>query len=246
MLNLFLHSTGTTTALWAPFLGDGDLALANLGYPPGELLARGTRATVADEVRHLLAQIPGGTEPLTLHAHSYGGLVAMELARALGDRVKSFFLVEPVLFGALALADHVDPAAAEEARTFRAHPWFLTDEARGGTREWLEVFIDYWNRPGSWARMPAELQELQELFGWKMFQEVRSVFHDARTFADWRFTQPMTLVLGERSPRASHAMTRAVAQENPQAKVVVLPGSGHLALLTHPQRFEAPLREHRR
>lgn len=245
MVNLFIHSTGTTSALWAPFVQDGDLALANLGYPHGEPLPRGTRVGVDDEVQHLLGQVPPGDAPIALHAHSYGGLVAMALARKLGDRVKSFFLVEPVLFGALAVADHVDAAAAEEARTFRAHPWFLTDEARGGTREWLEVFIDYWNKPGSWARMPPELQDLQLQFGWKMFQEVRSVFHDARTFADWRFTQPMTLVLGERSPRASHAMTRAVAAENPQARVVVLPSSGHLALLTHPQRFEPVLQEHR-
>ena len=106
----------------------------------------------------------------------------------LRERVASVFLFEPVLFGALArLSDagggsKEDEQAALQAQSFIAHPWFLHDEERGGRDEWLEMFVDYWNRPGAWSRMPEPMQEQSRLLGWKMFQEVRACFFDETSF----------------------------------------------------------------
>ena len=63
-----------------------------------------------------------------------------------------------------------------QARSFRYHPWFLTDLERGGSDDWLEMFVDYWNRPGSWRACPRRRKEETRALGWKMFQEVRSCF----------------------------------------------------------------------
>lgn len=238
--SVFLHSTGTGPGLWRNVpphaLGASrPWHPANLGYPPLPALPRGQPVTADDDAAHLARTLPRDATALRLYAHSYGGLVALKLARMLTIPLESLFLVEPVLFGALRreLAHH--PAAAREVEDFAAHPWFLHDDARGGTAAWLEVFIDYWNRPGSWSRLPPALREAQLALGWKMYQEVRSCFLDPADFAAWRVPMPLTLAVGERTTAAAKAMVAALAAVNPHARVVQLAGVGHMAIVQRPE-----------
>lgn len=247
-LSLFLHSTGTGPALWdgvpaAVATGARKLTPANVGYPPGPPLARPARCDLRADARFVLQQLPEGA-PLHVFAHSYGAVLALELAPLLGDRVRSMLLFEPVLFGALARDAGSDPAAVAEARGFLEHPWFL-DEARAATEPWLELFIDYWNRPGTWRRLPREAKQANLALGWKMFQEVRSVMVDVQSFEERPLpAAPCTLVMAERSPRAARAMVQALARRAPHAQVVELPGTGHLAPLTHPAVLGEAMRAH--
>jgi pimeloyl-ACP methyl ester carboxylesterase len=245
---LFIHSTGTLPAMWEAvpaeaLRGAAALKPANLGYPPNAPLARGTPVSVDDDVRHLAAQLPSAGA-VHVVAHSYGGLIALRLAPLIGARLASVLLFEPVLFGALTRSTHADPAVVAEAHAFDAHDWFLTDEARGGSDEWLEIFIDYWNRPGSWARMPEPMKAFTRSVGWKMFEEVRAVFRDGSRFDDHRISAPLTLLEAARSPRASRAMIDELARVNPHATVVDLADTGHLAPLTHPSIFARAVVDH--
>lgn len=246
MTTLLIHSTGT-----APFMWDSipeelvpaaqRLAPANLGYPPHAPVPRGQAVSLADDVAHLLAQLPA-EGPLDVVAHSYGGLLALEALPKLGARVRSMFLWEPVMFGALAK----DPSAdSTQVREFTSNPWFLTDQEKGGTEPWLELFIDYWNRPGSWARLPEPMRQHNLRVGWKMFQEVRSVFFSSRTFEAHPLPRvPVTLAMGERSPAGSRETMKALLRHNPHVKLVDVPGTGHMAPLTHPQKLNDALAAH--
>jgi pimeloyl-ACP methyl ester carboxylesterase len=248
-LAVFLHSTGTGPFLWdhvpAEVIGRGKkLAPANLGYAPHAPLPRGQHISLRDEVAHLVALLPTGPDdpegdlPLELYAHSYGATVAIAIARLLRPRIRSLFLFEPVLFGALARDPQpdADPGALAEAAHFASNPSFLDDEDQGGGDAWLAHFIDYWNRPGSWDRMPAPMQAYNRAAGWKMFQEVRACFYDNDRFADFTLDPypNVTLALGERTTAASREMTRTLARLSPRARVVELPRTGHMAPLTHP------------
>jgi len=239
-LRVFLHSTGSGPALWdgvPPAVASGaqKVTPANVGYAPGPPLPRPARCDLRTDARHVLRQLEGAA-PLHLFAHSYGAVLALELLPLLGERVRSVLLFEPVLFGALAHDGSADPEAVAEARGFLAHPWFLTDEARAGSEPWLEFFIDYWNRPGTWRRLPRATKDANLAVGWKMFQEVRSVFFDVSSFEERPLTAaPCTLVMAERSPRAARAMVQALARRTPHAQVVELKGTGHMAPLTHPE-----------
>jgi pimeloyl-ACP methyl ester carboxylesterase len=236
--SLFIHSTGTTSALWANvppelYAGTTPLFPANLGYPPNPPVPRGVTLNADDDARHLLAQIPADATALKVFGHSYGGLVAMKLARLATVPVESLVLLEPVLFGALGAVLDRHPEAVPEVENFHASPIFLNDAA-GGTAPWLELFIDYWNRPGSWARMPAELQAAQLALGWKMYQEVRSVSLDATPFAEWQLPMPLTLLYGEKTTASAKAMVAELAAVNPHARVVMLPGVNHMAVAVKP------------
>ncbi|MFO0727880.1 MAG: alpha/beta hydrolase [Myxococcota bacterium] len=249
-ISLLLHSTGTTPSMWdgvpsEVLSGTARIAPTNLGVPPNPPLLRGQPGGAAEDAAHALAAIPDDAEVIDLYGHSYGAVLALDLLPRLGSRVRSIFLYEPVLFGALARSPDVDPAAAEEARAFRDHPWFLRDEERGGTEAWIELFIDYWNRPGSWARMPEAQRAETIAVGWKMYQEVRSCFLDARSFEAIILGAPtVTLAVGERSPAASRAMSAALARRNPGAVLFEVVGTGHMGPLTHPDRVRPALLDH--
>lgn len=246
---LFIHSTGTGPFMWdaipeSVVRADQRLAPANLGYPPLEPLPRGQQVTVHDDVAHLLKGLPPSGD-LHVVAHSYGGLVALKAAKSLGARVKSMFLVEPVMFGAIWQDEDADPDGKKQLAELFQHPWFLSDESKGGTDPWLELFIDYWNRPGSWQRLPDLMKHHNLAMGWKMFCEVRSVFRDSGTYEELAPPKvPVSLVVGERSPLGSREVIRALARRNSHARVVELAGTGHMAPLTHPQKVAEALAQH--
>lgn len=248
---IFIHSTGSGPFLWSGVPDEAigrrrKLLPANLGYPPNAPVERGRVVTVADDATEVTKAIPDDDSRVHLVAHSYGALVALYALPALAGRLASVFFFEPVLFGALRTSNDAatDPEAVEQARAFAAHPWFLHDMEKGGREEWLEMFIDYWNRPGAWSRMPEPMRERSRALGWKMFQEVRAVFHDETPFERWGVPAPMTIALGERTTMASRAMSRALARGRPSARLVEVPGVGHMAPLTHPTKVHEALVDH--
>lgn len=247
---LMLHSTGTSPLMWMGVPDDvtegrNVLAPTHLGYPPNAPVERGAKCEVTDDASHVLTTIPDDGSEIDVVAHSYGGLVAAKLLPALGARVKSLFLYEPVLFGALATRVGDFPDAAAEVASFVNNPKFYSDES-GGTDEWLGVFIDYWNRPGSWERMPEFMKEQTRAVGWKMYQEVRSCFYAPQRFEELAVKVPLTLVTGSRTTASAKAMTELVAALNPQARRVELEKVGHMGPLTAPAMVHDALREHLR
>lgn len=249
-LSVFVHSTGAGPSMWAS-VPDGALGGAtklsppNLGYPPRAPFPRGEVLAKGADTQLLLEAI--GDADVHLHGHSYGAAVALDAARHLGPRVRSMFLFEPVMFGALVRENEVDPAALAEAHAFTADRSFLDDDALGGTEPWLERFIDYWNRPGSWARMPDPMKDATRAVSWKMYQEVRSCFYDVSDFDERPLPSvPCTLVTAERSTAAARAMVRSIARRNPHARVVELMGTGHMAPLTHAAKVSEAVAEHAR
>ena len=245
----FIHSTGVGPFLWSstPSSAVGGRRMlfpSNLGYAPHPEIPRGTVVTAEDETKHLLAQIPADADKVHIVAHSYGGLIGLHVIEALGDRAASAFLFEPVIFGALVNDTQSEPEALAQARTFATHPTFVTDLELGGREDWLEHFIDYWNRPGSWKKLPPLMRELSLAAGWKMFQEVRAVFFTDRPFDDWKLTIPTTIVRGERSTPAARAMALALARSRPNATLVDMPGVPHMAPLNQPAKVHEELAKH--
>ncbi len=234
---LFIHSTGTGPYLWSSVPDDEiggrrKVLPANLGYPPGELVPRGHTVTVGDDAAHVLRSVDG-IGRVHIVAHSYGALVGLHVIAALGERAASAFLYEPVTFGGLVGTKGSDPEAVAQAHEFASHPWFLHDAERGGGEEWLEMFIDYWNRPGAWSNMPEQVRAFTRPVGWKMFQEVRACFDDPTPLDAWRLPPVTTVAFGARTTVASRAMSRALARGRSEATLVELAGLNHMAPLTN-------------
>lgn len=257
-LALFIHSTGMGPFMWKPYVGtvpEGVQALTpvNRGYAPDDLLPLGQAFSVHDEVRHLLQQLPPGTTGVHLLGHSYGAFAALALAQTLRQAptdlvVRSLWLYEPVLFGAMRpIVDALPADAADEVRElFERAQGGLLDETDAGTDGWLERFIDYWNQPGTWAAMPDKVKGLSRMVSAKMYREVRSVSTEPEPFAQYAFDAgvPLTLVHGAHTRAPAREMVRQLAAVNPHARVQALDGLGHMGLVGAAQPVQASLQAH--
>lgn len=238
---VFIHSTGTGPFMWKRLMAGVPEGLpvvtpVNRGYAPHDLMPRGTAFEIPMDLAHVKQQLPTDTTGLHVVAHSYGGLLALQLALDPAVPVKSMWLYEPVMFGSMkALAEQAPellsaPVMADLQGVF-ANTRLFDDLEAGGTDAWLEGFVDYWSGPGVWASMPEKVKDMNRAVGWKMFMEVRHQALLERPVSDYRFEGPMTLLHGALSPRPAQEMARQLARVNPQAHMDVLDGLAHMSLI---------------
>jgi pimeloyl-ACP methyl ester carboxylesterase len=180
--------------------------------------------------------------PAHLVGHSYGGLIALTLARTFPARVRSVVVYDPVAFGAL----YAPPDAAGLADLTRAaaQPVF-TDESLGGSDPWMESFVDFWNGPGAWRALPPTSREQFLRVGRKVFYEVMSLMRDRTPAAAWAgVTAPTLLLSGERSPVAAQRVTAVLQATLPHARRELIAGAGHMGPLTHGAAVDALIAGH--
>lgn len=233
---VLLHSGGMSSRQWrrlteplsknyrtiAPdFIGSGE----NPRWPDDVRFEFG--ADVA-AIRRLVEALE---EPAHLVGHSYGGLIALTVARAIPERTRSLAVYDPVAFGVL----HDPPDAEGLADLARAgeHPVF-TDDALGGSEAWLELFVDYWNGRGSWAALPSPTREAFLRVGRKVYFEVTSLMADRTPASAYAVIAAPTLLLGgERSPPAARRAVARLGEAIPSAAVRTVEGAGHMGPISH-------------
>ena len=152
-----IHASASTSAQWRPLtdrLADRYRLVSGDLYGSGQSPAwPGDRSlTLADERRLLAPAFEAAGGRFHLIGHSYGGAVALEVARAEPGMVASLVLFEPVLFSLLVAEDPAQPAAREIAavRDDTVAALERGDPHASGAR-----FVDYWMGAGAWAAMPA-------------------------------------------------------------------------------------------
>ena len=170
-------------------------------------------------------------EPAHRVGHSYGGCLALTLARRRPASVRSVVVYDPTAFGVLHSSR--DAAGLADLRRPEANPVF-SDEARGGGSAWFEAFVDYWNGPGSWRALSGEAQAAFLAIGRKVYREARSLLAE-RTPADAysAITAPTLLLGGERSPIAARRVIEHLAAAIPGARARVVHGAGHMGPISH-------------
>jgi pimeloyl-ACP methyl ester carboxylesterase len=229
MTVLLIHSGGFTSRQWRRL---------------GELLAPRHRVIAPDLIGYGSARWPIGkpfhfrddvarlagllAEPAHVVGHSYGGLLALQLALARPELVRSLAVYEPVAFGVL---DEPADAAARDAIGELAG--YEPDE-RGVDERWLATFVDWWNGEGAWARLAPETQQAFRDVGWKVSQEVASLVADRTDRARYAtIAQPTLLLGGARTPPAERHTLAKLARVLPHATLQMFPELGHMGPITH-------------
>ena len=178
-----------------------------------------------------VARLTAPLGPVHLVGHSYGGLVALSLARQHPERVRSIALYDPVAFGVLRAS--ADAEGLADLNRVGSDPLF-TDPALGGRAAWFEAFVDYWNGPGTFRALPEATRAAFLRVGRKVFYEVRSLMDDATGAQAYRdITAPALLLTGSLSPVAARRVQALLSSALPQATAVIIEGAGHMGPITH-------------
>jgi len=192
-----------------------------------------------DEVDFLEPVLTAGGESCILVGHSYGAAVALIAALRHPERVRALALYEPTLF-AVVDAEKAPPNGADGIRnTVTASGTALDAGDREGA---ARLFIDFWMGDGSWNRMPSQRRPTiadsvvnVRRWGHALFTEPTP----AQTFAKLRM--PVLYMVGESSPESAHAVARILLPVLPRVRAAHLPGLGHMAPVTHPERVNAEI-----
>jgi len=225
---LLVHSGGFTSRQWRK-LGE-QLAPTHRVMAPDLIGYGADRYPVGkpfhfdQDVDRLIAML---AEPTDLVGHSYGGLLALQIAIRAPHLVRRIAVYEPVAFGVL--AEPADHAAIEQLEMIQP---YAPDE-HGVDDRWLAAFVDWWNGPGAWTQLAEPTRQAFRDVGWKLACEVTSLMADrtGQTYA--KVVAPTLLLGGGLSPMAEQRTLERLATTLPHARLERFAQLGHMGPITH-------------
>jgi len=229
---LLLHGSASSSAMWTPVISALKtrfrlIAPDLIGYGRTDAWPEEYEFRLDDELRlivPLVEHLPGGVH---IVAHSYGGVVALALARAGRVGIRSLTLIEPVAFHTA----RSDPQAWAEVERFSAG--FGERMAKGDVEDAMRHFVDYWSSAGTWEAM----EEGTRAHMRRAAPKIMSEFHVASadplvdTLRDVAF--PVRLIAGDLSPLPVRRIAALIGERLPNASLEVIEGANHLLPATH-------------
>ncbi len=230
---LLLCSTGLDSKQWQgllPRLGDRRVLCPHYLCYPGtdEWKGEGEIDSWID-YRASEALLLAEEGPVDIIGHSYGGFIALRLAKQHPDRIGRMAFHEPIVWGCLQHTDR-DELKDEFGEVVET---FFTEDLE--PEEFLRDFVDYWNVPGTWDAMPDYRKEMWMGLQPKILSEVRMLCYDKTPPSYYEgIGHPILITLsGETPPHQFEACTIA-SSALPDSRIVEVPG-GHMGVVTSPE-----------
>jgi pimeloyl-ACP methyl ester carboxylesterase len=231
---LLLHCSGSSGAQWR--------ALAEKLAPryrvvTPDLIGYGSSApwsgqgefSLAQEAAALRGVLSG--EPVHLIGHSYGGGLALHIARTRPELLRSLTLIEPSAFHLLrgGAAGDTDALLEITGVSAQARAALASGDYLGG----FGRFVDYW-KPGSWAAMPAQKRAAFAPQIAKVALEFHALLNEPAGIEDVRgIAAPTLLLQGAETRLPARCVCRHLRAALPQAEFRLVLGAGHMLPVTH-------------
>lgn len=180
-----------------------------------------------------------GVDHVDLVGHSYGGVVALDIARRLPAQVRSLTLYEPVLFGIL---DRDAVAYREVTAVGQA----IVADARGGRADAAaERFIDYWAGKGSWSAMTEPQRQTVVARIGIVASHFEALFADPiPLYSVAALDVPVLLMRGGRTTPSASAVADRLAGVLRRVDIRSFEQAGHLGPITHAAEVNAAIANH--
>ena len=249
---MFIHGLGGSALNWTDLMFrmrnevDGyavDLGGFGMSPPPrdGDMSPKGHARAIASLIEHL------GLAPVHLFGNSFGGAVAINLAARYPDLVRSLTLISPALPSLYATKGNLHlPMIAIPGVGERLMPKFL--QAPAAERARMSITANFADPSRmSPERMSEAVAELEQRTGLPYVPEVflRTLRSLLKTYVDrgperpWKLAErvrvPTLLIYGRKDPLVDARSAHRATSVFPDAHVIVLPDSGHVAQMEHPE-----------
>lgn len=245
---VLLHCSGSSGGQWRALAAQLDgryrvIAPDLIGYgaaAPWSGHGGFSLAREAAAVRSVLGRLD---HPVHLVGHSYGGAVALHIARTAPELLASLTLIEPSAFHLLRGGDAIDMAALQEITAVAAQA--STALASGDYVGGFGRFVDYWSGPGSWAAMPADKRAAFAPQLAKVALDFHALFNEPAELEDMsEIALPTLLMQGGCTTLPSRCVCARLRVALPEASFRVVQGAGHMAPLTHRDQVNALIAAH--
>ena len=246
-------SSANWTDLMAELLPDFECQAPDLpgfGYSPPPVNQRGYSITAqARVVTRLIEQLYGG--PVHLIGNSLGGAVSIRAAAARPDLIRTLTLLSPVLpdrWPDLSLFQFPLLSVPALGNWLIKRSYRFTAEQRMAA---VAATVCYEPRNIHPARFAEEVTELKrrDTLGYadaSLIHSTRALIAERFTKALWReaarITAPTLVIFGSHDRLVDPRLAGRAARTFPNARVLVLPRTGHVAQLEHPATVAAEVR----
>ena len=246
------HGLGGSSLNWTDLMGllqrDVDSWAVDLGgfgqSPPprdGNMTPSGHARSLAEFVEHLDAG------PVHLFGNSMGGAVALQLAARRPDLVRSLTLISPALPSLFATKSNAHlPVIAVPGVGERLVPKYLETDPGSRVQGTIDVCYADPTRVST-QRLAESVEEVRsrDHLPYASDAFLRSLRGLLRTYLDpgpnrpWKLAErvacPTLVIYGRKDPLVDPRSAHRVTRHFRDAHVVVLPDSGHVAQMEHPE-----------
>lgn len=195
----------------------------------------GSTFTTQQHVMDLAAFLEKVSPPVRLVGHSYGGLVASEVARARPELVARLVLAEGGTDGLLPTPSQDVLAGRQRFAATAAQT--LKDK---GIEAGLEFAVDTLNGQGAWSRFPPAVKTFHRDNAWTIVAVARDTSPKADCAGFGGIKAPTLLVTGQNTAPRYKQIVAEQAKCLPTASTVTIPGVGH-AMMANRAAFEQAL-----
>jgi pimeloyl-ACP methyl ester carboxylesterase len=194
-----------------------------------------------DELRIVEALLDVAGRPAHLVGHSYGGTVALNVARRFPRQVASLTLIEPVAFHLLRRAD--EPDGWREIAALAERHLVLVGEGRDAAA--AEAFVTYWTGSKAWQQMSDAARDSVVRSAAKVAAEWQLMFAaEDDCDANAGIESPTLLVRGGRTRTPARRVVELLRQALPHALHHEIADAGHMSPLTHPADVAEAIQRH--
>jgi pimeloyl-ACP methyl ester carboxylesterase len=234
VLHATLSSSGQLLGLGTQLRDVGGVLVMDRRGSGGSPMARPSAVSIARHVadaRNVLDAC--GVDRAILVGHSFGAVVALELAARFPERVAAVAAWEPPLI----------PLAAEpeRSRLLRVADLVAAAHASGGSGAAAEAFIETVSGAAAWQHLRPAQRGAIEAAGDGALADAAMPDLDIDGLSAIRC--PVVLVTGGLSDPFYATIVEALATRLPTAQVVHVPGLRHTGPITRPDAFAALVRE---
>jgi pimeloyl-ACP methyl ester carboxylesterase len=232
-----LHCSGASGRQWnklAQSLGNCFTLIASdlIGSGAKPHWGGGHSFRLADEAVPIIEVVDALDGAVHLVGHSYGGGVALRIARERPSRVASLSLYEPSAFHVLRSMGPDGYTALNEIRGVAGD--VTRGVIAGHYRAAARCFVDYWNSEGTWAAMKPEAQADLVRYVPKAILEFGALIEEPTPLVAYRrFAFPILLMRGEHAPAPTALVAQKLFAIIRTAVSEEISGAGHMGPFSH-------------